>query len=143
MLKVDKHIVPVGDVLQRCSTEFEELIQTRYLETTQQHQLNFLSQQLLLQCSSPNGRRYPAETVSHSLNIFLESRNAYRALRNTVSFGKTLKSYFGKLGNTGSKEECKHVIGFAIDEPPRTVSAIMIALLLEAPRICSKTVYSL
>ena len=102
------------------------------LETTQQHQWNFLSRQLLLQCSSPNSRRYPAETVNHSLNIFLKSRNAYRALQNTVSLpsGKTLNSYFGKLGTTESNEECKHVIGFAIDEPTkpaRPVLAIMIA----------------
>ena len=45
-----------------------------------------------------------------ALEIFLRSRNVYKALREYLILpcGKTLKSYFGKLGTAGSSDEVCH-----------------------------------
>ena len=58
------------------------------------------------------GHKFSAFAVRSSLDLFLRSRNACRAMREYLILPceKTLRSYFGKLGSAGSLEECKTVI---------------------------------
>ena len=74
--------------------------------------LNFLSSQMCLHGYEVRGHRFDVTAVRDALGIFLRSRNVYKALREYLILpcGKTLKSYFGKLGTAGSSEECKCVI---------------------------------
>ena len=62
--------------------------------------------------SEKHGNRYSSYTMKESINIFLRSRNSYRAIRELVVLRheKTIKSYFGKLGSPGSLSECASVI---------------------------------
>ena len=61
---------------------------------------------------------YNANDIRDALEIFLCSRNAYRALRDYLILlcDKTLKSCFGKLGSTGNFEECKSSVGNVFSE---------------------------
>ena len=50
--------------------------------------------------------------------FFLKSRSAYEEVRKLLAWpsAKTLKSYFGRLGTPGSKDECKRVIKSVFDK---------------------------
>ena len=74
--------------------------------------LEFLFDQMILHATKCGGHRFDASSVRNSLEIFLRSRNAYKALREYLILpcDRTLKSYFEKLGSTGSSQECKAVI---------------------------------
>ena len=74
--------------------------------------LDFLCTQMVLHANDTGGHRYDVSTVRNALEIFLRSRNAYKALREYLILlcDKTLRSYFGKLGSVGSDTECKAVV---------------------------------
>ena len=67
---------------------------------------------MILHATKCGDHRFDASSVRNSLEIFLRSRNAYKALREYLILpcDRTLKSYFGNLGSTGSSQECKAVI---------------------------------
>ena len=74
--------------------------------------LNFLCSQMCLHGYEVRGHRFNVTVVRDALEIFLRSISAYKALREYLILpcGKTLKSYFGKLGTADGSEECKSVI---------------------------------
>ena len=82
------------------------------LDETKRKQLDFMSNQLILHSAGKSGQKYNASTVRSALEVYLRSRGAHRALRQLliVPCGKTMMSYFGKLGSAGSNTECKAVV---------------------------------
>ena len=73
---------------------------------------------MILTGKNPGGHRYDATIVRDSLEIYLRSRSAYKALRDflVLPCDKVLKSYFGKLGTAGSSNECIKVVGNVFSE---------------------------
>ena len=53
------------------------------------------------------GKKYDVYIISEAVNLFLRSRNAYRALRAILILPckNTVRSFFGKFGTAGSEEE--------------------------------------
>ena len=68
---------------------------------------------MILHGKESGGRKYNANDIRDAREIFLRSRNAYRALRNYLILpcDTTLKSCFGKLGSTGNSEVCTSSVG--------------------------------
>ena len=73
---------------------------------------------MILHGKESGGRKCNANDIREALEIFLRSRNAYRALRDYLILpcDKTLKSCFGKFGSTGNSEECKSSVGNVFSE---------------------------
>ena len=82
------------------------------IEDERKKKLDFIFNQLILHSKNTGGQRYDAPTVRDALEIFLRRRNAYKVLRQFLILpcGRTLRSYFGKLGSAGSDGECRAVI---------------------------------
>ena len=82
------------------------------IDETKKKKLDFLCNQMILHAVNTGGHRFEVSTFRDALEIFLRSRNAYKALRQYVILpcDKTLKSYFGKLSSAESSGECKAVI---------------------------------
>ena len=112
LTKLSEYQIPVTNLLEKCSGEIVEILHHEDVSSSQKHQLDFLSRQLLIQRSNPTGRRYCAQTVYDALNLFLRNKNCYRQLRKLIALpdSTTLRQYFGKLGTPGSENECEHVI---------------------------------
>ena len=58
------------------------------------------------------GKNYDVYFISEAANLFLRSRNAYRALRVILILPckNTVRSFFGKFGTAGSEAECIQVV---------------------------------
>ena len=86
------------DTLNDASTKKLEFIcsQLKAHTTTRQHQ----------------GKKYDVYLISEAVNLFLRSRNAYRALRTILILPceNTVRSFFGKFGTAGSEQECIQVV---------------------------------
>lgn len=78
------------------------------------HKLNFICAQLSAHAlpGQHQGKSYDAYLISESVNLYLRSRNAYRALRSilVLPHEKTLRSFFGKFGSAGSAGECVQAV---------------------------------
>ena len=75
-------------------------------------QLSFIGKQLLALESKPHGRRYSAEGMMEAIDLYLQSRNTYRALRELLALPtrNNIYKYFGKLGLAGSQEDSNKTV---------------------------------
>ena len=77
--------------------------------------LEFICAQLTAHTTNKQhqGKKYDIYLISEAVNLFLRSRNAYRALRNILILPceNTIRSFFGTFGTAGSEEECVQVVG--------------------------------
>lgn len=116
--QIDKIITHLTDFpinlqndVKHVGEHFRTLVHSE-LDEAKRKKLDFLFNQMILHAKDIGGHRFDVSTVRDALEIFLRSRNAYRALRDYLILpcDRTLKSYFGKLGAAGSSGECKAVI---------------------------------
>ena len=54
-----------------------------------QRQLNFIAKQLISLDAGPHGRRYSAESMTAAINLYLQSRCTYHALRELLVYVET------------------------------------------------------
>ena len=99
-------------VLKSISDGIGNLTMEEDLEDEQNIQLEFLKDQLYLQSQTPNNRHYTPSTMNNAISSYLRSRNCYAAFHDftLLPHPKTIQNFFGKLGPTGSLEECSKVI---------------------------------
>ena len=73
-------------------------------DAQKRRQLVFLGKQVLSLYTRPHGRRYSPECMTEAINLYLRSRNSYRALSELLVLPtrNTIFDYFGKLGQAGS-----------------------------------------
>ena len=71
-------------------------------------QISFIGKQLLLF----NRHRYTSQHMAEAINLYLRSRNSYRALRELLVLAcrNTICDYFGKNGLAGGANECERTI---------------------------------
>ena len=75
--------------------------------------IEFLSNQLIAHSSYGHmGKKYDPYMISDSVNLYLRSRNAYKALRSLLILpsDKTIRSFWGKFGSAGNENECIQVV---------------------------------
>lgn len=76
--------------------------------------LNFICAQLKAHTFTRQhqGKKYDVYLIYEAINLFLRSRNAYRALRTILILPceNTVRSFFGKFGIAGSEQECIQVV---------------------------------
>ena len=70
----------------------------------------FICHQLLVSSypGEHQGKQYDVYLISEACNLYLRSRNAYRALRTILILPneRTLRDFFGKFGSAGDASEC-------------------------------------
>ena len=99
--------------LKSCSEKLRKLnLTTTTEDVTKYHRINFLCDQMELNAVKQHGTRCNPGTMKDSIHLYLRGRNCYNATRELMVFPhkNTIKSYFGKLGSPGSKQECSKVI---------------------------------
>ena len=99
--------------LKSCSEKLSKLnLTTTTEDVTKYHRINFLCDQMELNAVKQHGARCNPGTMKDSINLYLRSRNCYNAICElmVLPHKNTIKSYFGKLGSPGSKQECSKVI---------------------------------
>ena len=132
----------------------------------QKRRILFLARQLELCVYSENGRRYLPSDFKSAIELFIRSRNCYKALKDflVLPHPKTIKSLFGKLSDPGSIQECQeivknvlldevylkpsvrycgdHIIGQAVDvnKPARTMLALMVCPFYGAPAFVARII---
>ena len=97
---------------------FTKLVNNTNFDNKEKKKIAFSCNQMILHGKESGSRKYNANDIHDALEIFLHSRNAYRALQDYLILpcDKTLKSCFGKLGSTGNSEECKSSVGNVFSE---------------------------
>ena len=99
--------------VKSCSEKLRTLnLTTTTEDVTKYHRINFLCDQMELNAVKQHGARCNPGTMKDSINLHLRSRNCYNAIRElmVLPHKNTIKSYFGKLGSPGSKQECSKII---------------------------------
>ena len=83
-----------------------------YDDNNKQRQLSFIGKQLLALDAKPHGRRYSAESMMKAIDLYLRSRNIYRALRVLLVLPSRniIYEHFGKLGLAGSLEDSNKTV---------------------------------
>ena len=102
--------IDIDNELKHAGQRLLELSINEISDEKKKKSIEFLCDQLLLH--GTNRARYNDDAIRNAMNLFLRSRNAYKALRQLLILpsDKTLRGYFGKLGSSGSAEECKLVV---------------------------------
>ena len=103
---------PLHDELRSVEKRLEDLCNHEDVDEKMKYRLTFFASQLRLSSYKPNGRRYTPFDIKVAIDLFLQSRNCYTAIRKTIYLPhpKRIKSLFGKIESPGSINKCKEVV---------------------------------
>ena len=104
-IKIRSELVFLGKKVLELVNEIESEEETELQKCLQ---ISFIGEQLLLF----NCHHYSSHDMAEAINLYLRSRNSYRAFRKVLVLRccNTIRHYFGKNGLAGGAKECERTI---------------------------------
>ena len=111
---VENTTVDICEEINAHSNDILALCEKTLTTEETSRKIKFIVTQLMIQAlpGQHQGIKYDAYLISEAVNLYLRSRNAYRALKIilVLPHEKTLRRFFGKFASAGDAGECNKAI---------------------------------